>query len=155
MLRRLAIIIAASVALGILSAPTDGLARGGGGHGGGGFGGGGHFGGGFGGGGFGVGGFRGAGLGRGFGHGAFAGHLLREASLAGALVAVSGSASTATTGADTMVRIARGLMTRSTRTAAKLGAYRIDWAHVALLLGQLADHLRLLSLDSQRMTGCF
>jgi hypothetical protein len=44
MLRKIAIIIAASVALGILSAPTDGLAGGGGGHGGGGFGGGGHFG---------------------------------------------------------------------------------------------------------------
>ena len=72
-------------------------------------------------------------------------NLLREASLAGGLVVVSGLASTATTGADT---IARGLMTRSTRTAAKLGAYRIDWAHVALLLGQLADHLRLLWLDS-------
>jgi hypothetical protein len=54
MLGRIAIIIAASVALGILSAPTDGLARGGGGHGRGVFGGGGHFGGGFGGGGFGV-----------------------------------------------------------------------------------------------------
>jgi hypothetical protein len=73
MLRRIAIIIAVSLALGILSAPTDGVARGGGGHGGGGFGGGGHFGGDFGGGGFGVGRFRGAGLGRGFGHGAFAG----------------------------------------------------------------------------------
>jgi hypothetical protein len=32
MLRRIAIIIAGSIALGILSAPTDGWARGGGGH---------------------------------------------------------------------------------------------------------------------------
>ena len=74
-------------------------------------------------------------------------NLLREASLAGALVVVSGLASTATTGADTIVTIAHGLMTPSTRTAAKVGAYEIDWA-MALLLGRLADHLRLLWLDS-------
>jgi hypothetical protein len=72
-------------------------------------------------------------------------NLLREASLAGGLVVVSGLASTATTGADT---IARGLMTRSTRTAAKAGAYGIDWAHGALLLRRFADHLRVLWLDS-------
>jgi hypothetical protein len=76
-------------------------------------------------------------------------NLLREASLAGALVVVSGLASTATTGVDTMVTIARGLMTRSTRTAAKVGAYGIDLAHVALRLWTVGgSSWTLLWLDS-------
>lgn len=56
--------------------------------------------------------------------------LLPEESLAGASVVVSGLASTATTGADTIATIARGLITHSTRTAAKvacMGSIGLTW----------------------------